>query len=238
MLPFVGKKSSSATSLGWKRRWFRRIRRFIGGVILLYLLILLIGLIPVNNDFKPATQGIEVFITSNGVHADLIVPIQTDLIDWRDTFPEDCFADNTSGATHIAISWGDKGLFMQMKQWADFKISIILKALFYPSPSYLHVVMQGQPRLNENVHSVIISKEQYARMVQVIQGCYKVNKVGKPILIPDSSYHQRDAFCEAHGKFHCLNTCNSWVGSVMRKSGIKAPLLTPLPKSMFMYLPD
>ena len=240
MFPFRRKQKSTEQTppLNWKWRLFRRVRMLFGRVVLLFLLILVIGLIPINNNFRPATDGVEVFVSSNGVHADVIVPIQTDLINWRDTFPDESFVGNTSGATHVAVGWGDKGFYVHTPRWADLKLSTAVNALFTPSPCCLHVVMQGKPKLNKNVHSVIISKEQYARMVQIIQSCYKVDKAGKPIFIPDSAYNKRDAFCEAHGNYHCLNTCNSWVGWVMRESGIKAPLLTPLPKSVFIYLAD
>lgn len=241
MFPFTRKKKlqdQTLVPLSWKWRWLRRVRRLFSGTILVYLLILLIGLIPVNNDFEPAAEGIEVFISSNGVHADVIVPIQTEIINWRESFPEECFAGNTSGATYVAIGWGDKGFYVDTPRWADFKISIALKALFTPSPCCLHVVMKSKPTPDKNVRSVIISEQQYTKMVQAIQTCIQLDEKEKLILIPDASYHQFDAFYEASGNYHILNTCNSWVGWVMRKSGIKTPLLTPMPKTVFLYLPN
>ena len=127
---------------------------------------------------------------------------------------------------------------METPTWADLKLSTAIKALFSPSPCCLHVVMKDKPKVGSNVKSVMITVEQYARLVQIIQSCYHVDKEGKPILIPDSSYHKYDLFCEAYGNYHCANTCNSWVGWVMRRTGIKTPLLTPMPKSVFLYLPE
>jgi len=241
MFPFRRQKKSQDQTpvvISWRWRWFRRMYRFFGGIFLLYLLILLIGLIPVNNDFEPAAKGIEIFISSNGVHADVVVPIQTDLIDWRESFPEENFAGNTSAATYVAIGWGDKGFYVDTPTWADFKISMALKALFTPSPCCLHVVMKSKPVSDENMRSVIISEKQYAAMVQAIQGCIERDENEKLIFIPDASYNQFDAFYEAEGNYHILNTCNSWVGWVMRETGIKTPLLTPMPKTVYLYLPE
>ncbi len=241
MFPFRRIKRSQdqpPVLLSWKRRWLRRAGRFAGSALLFYLLILLIGLIPVNNDFEPAAEGIEIFISSNGVHADVVVPIHTDIINWRESFPEENFAGNTNAATYVAIGWGDKGFYVDTPRWEDFKISMALKALFTPSPCCLHVVMKSKPKPGENMRSVTISEKQYSRMVQTIQSCIKLDKSEKLILIPDASYNQFDAFYEAKGNYHIFNTCNSWVGWVMRKSGIKAPLLTPMPKTVYLYLPE
>ena len=64
----------------WKWRLFGLFRRFVGRVIALYLLLLIVGLIPVNNDFRSASDGIEIFISSNGVHADVVVPFERILL--------------------------------------------------------------------------------------------------------------------------------------------------------------
>jgi hypothetical protein len=52
-----------------------------------YLLIALVGLIPVNNDFKPTSDGVEILVVSNLVHTDIFVPVTNDVIDWRTVFP-------------------------------------------------------------------------------------------------------------------------------------------------------
>ena len=58
------------------------------------------------------------------------------------------------------------------------------------------------------------------------------------VQIKDGAYGQNDAFFMAHGNYHCLNTCNSWVGGAMKSGGMRTGWLTPMPKSMFLYLPE
>ena len=64
-------------------RWFRRICKSLLVLFFVYLLVLLVGLIPVNNDFEPTNDGITVYVVSNAVHAEVIVPKTTDVVDWR-----------------------------------------------------------------------------------------------------------------------------------------------------------
>ena len=78
-----------ATKVRLYRRLLRVLKRCAWGFLLLltlYAIILLAGLIPVNNRFKPATGGITIAIVSNAVHAELVLPIRTDLVDWREHF--------------------------------------------------------------------------------------------------------------------------------------------------------
>ncbi len=217
-------------------RWLKRSLLAFLALIGSYFLIILIGLLPTNSDFEESPDGIEIFISSNGVHADIVMPIETEVINWRESFKRTSFPQNTAWATHIAVGWGDKGFYVETPTWADLKVSTAFRALFTPSPCCLHVVMQNQPQVGENLRAVRISEVQYRKMVETIQACF-LHQKKKTVLIPESNYGKYDIFYEAHGNYHCLNTCNSWVGWVMRESGIKTPLLTPLPKSVFLYLP-
>jgi hypothetical protein len=56
--------------------------------------------------------------------------------------------------------------------------------------------------------------------------------------IPGIAYSNDDAFFLAHGTYHLLNTCNSWVGRGLRQAGVKVGQFTPLPKTVFFHLPE
>jgi hypothetical protein len=51
------------------------------------------------------------------------------------------------------------------------------------------------------------------------------------------AYGSTDAFFEADGSYHLLNTCNSWVGRGLRKAGIKVPWMSLLPHTPTLYFP-
>ena len=206
--------------------------------LVLYLAIALVGLVPVNNDFKPTPDGIEVAIVSDAIHADIVLPIATETIDWRKEFPADRFRGNTQSATRVAIGWGDRGFFIETPTLADLRVSTAAKALFWPSASCLHVSLIGAESLPAGARSVKISIAQYERLVAYINESFRHDGDGSKIQIRGAAHGTRDAFFEARGTYTCLNTCNTWIGRAMRSAGMQVGWLTPLPKTMLLYLPD
>lgn len=223
-----------------RRRQVRCFQRFLRALLLLpacYLLVVFIGLIPVNRQFEPTPNGIEIFLVSSAVHADIALPIATDVLDWRDRLPARYFSGDTRGATLAVIGWGDREFFTQTPTWSDLRILTALKALFWPTESCLHVSMATARSLPKNAKSVKISVAQYEGLVAYINRGFRSREDGSPILIPGVAYSSNDAFFEARGKYNCLNTCNTWVGRAMQVAGIRTGWFTPLPKTMFFHLP-
>lgn len=224
-----------------RQRCVTGLRRFVRAIlfaIALYLLIVLVGLIPVNNDFEPTPGGVEILLVSNPVHADLVLPINTNTINWREYFAADCFSGDTSAATHVAIGWGDKGFFVETPTWADLRVSIAAKALFWPSDTCMHVSLTKAEFLRDGSRSVTISASQYEQLVEYIKASFQQEADGSIIPIRNAAYGSNDAFFQAHGTYHCINTCNCWTGRAMQSAGIRSGWLTPLPKTVFLYLPE
>ena len=206
-------------------------------MLVTYVLILVVGLIPVNNDFEPAENGVLIYLTSNAVHADIIVPISTPTVDWRTEFSPAAFAGGAGNATHMALGWGDKGFFIETPTWSDLKVSTAANALLIPSDCCLHVSYTRVGLLGTDAHSVMISNDQYERLTKFIEQSFKTDELGQRIQIQNAAYGYNDAFFAAKGNYHALNTCNSWVGRALKTAGVRVPLLTPMPKSPMFYLP-
>ena len=207
-------------------------------LLAVYPTIVLIGLIPVNNDFRPAREGVEIFLVSSLVHADIVMPVETPAVDWRTVFPPDCFAGDTSAATHIAVGWGDRAFFVETPEWADVRPVTVAKALSWPSDSCLHVTYTQPPALSPDARAVVLSTEQYERLARYVQDSRKRGLDAGSAVLAGAAYGERDAFFRAEGSYHCLNTCNCWVGGAMKAGGIRTGWFTPLPRTMFLYLPD
>lgn len=238
-------ESESTTSKTSKPRskWklFKKVTKWGLGiplaVILLYLLIAVIGLIPVNNGFESTENGIEVFVVSNAVHADIVMPIKTEVVDWSEHFGPDDFSGPVNTMTHVAIGWGDRGFFLETPTWADLKASVATKALLLPSESCMHVRMTNAGFLPEPTRSVKLSEDKYERLVEYIRGTMQTTPEGKPVKIPDQAYGSSDTFYEATGSYHVFNTCNCWVGGGLKEAGVRVGWLTPLPKTVYLYFP-
>jgi len=228
--PFSLRKSGS--------RFLQRGLHVISVSLASYLLLLLLGLMPVNNDFEPDPEGIEVRFSSGAIHADIILPITTETIDWREHIPAESFAGDTSRATLIAISWGDKEFLIETQTGSDWRLLTTLKALFWPSEACLQVSLTTAESLPDSTKTVRLSVAQYEQLVEFINQSFRHDKAGRKLPIRLAAPGINQAFFEAHGTYHSFNTCNCWVGRAMQASGIRTGWLTPLPKTMFLYLPD
>ena len=216
----------------------RRVFRICLRLILVVAAIILVGLIPVNNDFQATPDGIEVFVTSNPVHAEIVMPIESAVIYWRDQFPVDCFPKDTRHATHVAIGWGDRGFFLKTPTWAELKVSVAANALLLPSETCLHVTMKPSVTTSANTRSVRISEQQYTQLVGYVNDAFRRDSNSHVIQVKGEHYSWNDAFFDSQGTYHFFNTCNSWAGRALQKSGIAVGWMTPLPKTVFWYLPE
>lgn len=216
-------------------RWFRRICKSLLVLFFVYLLVLLVGLIPVNNDFEPTNDGITVYVVSNAVHAEVIVPKTTDVVDWADRFSQVGFRGPVEDKTHVAFGWGDRGFFLETPTWDDFKVSVAAKALFVPSGSCMHVSFT-KPQSYTDPVAVTISQEQYRKLVQFIDDSFVRDSTGAPIQVAGYAYSTNDAFFEAQGRYHLLNTCNSWAGRALNSAGVRVPWFSPMPKTPMLYV--
>ena len=76
----------------------------IWNTLIFYLTVSVIGsLIPVNTQFEQATSGTEIYVASNGVHTDLVVPIENEIYNWKSFFNENEFKQYWSFATHLGF---------------------------------------------------------------------------------------------------------------------------------------
>jgi uncharacterized protein (TIGR02117 family) len=212
-----------------------RTVQFVFVVCFSYLAFCLLGMWPVNRDFKNATDGVEVFVSSNGVHADLILPVQNSVVDWRKMFPAEDFRDDYPHRSHVAIGWGDRGFHLTTPTWSDFKMSTATHAFLLPSDTVIHVQCMRRPRTDDSCKRIVLSKEQYDRLVRYIKNSLAN---GEPQLIDGYHYNHLDAFYDSSGNYHAFNTCNSWAGRGLKQSGVCTGQWTPLPATVLYYLPE
>ncbi len=218
--------------LGWLWVIFRWLFKWTAILILVplvcYVAIGGVGAwLPENADFKPTTDGVEIFIYSGNAHSEFILPVKTPEIDWTDHFSD---ASN-SARSHIAIGWGDRALYTQTQRWSDLKIATAISAMFIPSDSVLHAEFVNEPYSSARSLKTRISPQQYQRLCDFI-----VASLGDDAPVEGVSFGDFDQFFPAKGNYHLFNTCNNWVGDGMKAAGIKVGRFTPLPKTVFWHL--
>ncbi len=195
-------------------------------------------MIPVNNGFAESTDGIEIFVFASDIHADVIVPVKSEVIDWRPLFPAECFPKRRTSFSHMAFGWGDRGFYLHTPTWDDLEVSTALSALCLPSGAVMHVAQFNRPRESDRCRRIVISNDQYARLVKHIQNAFLLDEGESCQLIPSFSYTGNDAFFEAKGHYTMFTTCNNWAGRGLKNAGVKVGYWTPLPSMVLYHLPE
>ncbi len=207
-------------------------------LVTLYFLIALVGLIPVNNDFRPTPEGVEIMVTTTAIHADLVLPIRNDTVDWSKHLPPSDFTGDVSDASYVAFGWGNKEFYIETPSWADLKAGTVLRALFWPSATCMHVIMWDDDAIAASAKRTKISNEQYRHLVDYIMDSFRRDDSGRFLHVAGVAYSSNDAFYEAQGAYHIFNTCNCWGGRGLKAAGVRVGWFTPLPKTVTLYMSD
>lgn len=207
------------------------------GIVIIYVILgLLIPYIPVSAKNDGQKKEIPIYIYTNGVHTDIVMPVKNDLQDWSAKIP---FADTKSKKTdyqYIGIGWGDKGFYLDTPTWADLKFSTAVKAAFWLSDSAMHCTYYRTMKEGEDCKMIMISRGQYENLVKFVEDKFDRDQNGKFLLIPtDAVYGDNDAFYDAKGTYSFLYTCNTWSNNALKAAGQKAALWTPSDFGIFQH---
>ena len=106
---------------------------FTESVVLLiagyFLAVCVCGYLPRSGGQPDGPRDITIFVRSNGVHTDIVVPVQVAGIDWRSELPPRFFKRSDPGNDHVAFGWGDKGFYLDVPTWGDLTASAALNAI-------------------------------------------------------------------------------------------------------------
>lgn len=179
-------------------------------------------------------EEVQIFIRTNGVHTDIIMPVTNELKDWTTDFPAMNTKSKDSNFDFIAIGWGDKGFYLETPSWDDLKISTALKACIGASGSAIHATYCKNLKLSPTCKSIMLSQDQYNRLVEYVDKSLVRNDVNTTIHIETNGlYGINDAFYEAKGRYSIFFSCNSWSNNALKACGQKACLWTVLQNGIF-----
>ncbi len=225
----------------------KTIFRFLGIVVMTIILYVIMAFassyIPINTDFEncknlknnaentPETC-IEVFLLTNGVHTDIVLPTKNANKDWTKSISPMTTKTDNSSSKFVAFGWGDKGFFLETPTWSDLRVSTAFNALFYLGSATMHTTFYKESELQENASckKISISKENYQKLVNFIENSFKTTENGNYQLILKGknphSYGNDDVFFEAKGAYSLFYTCNTWTNNALKAANMKACLWT------------
>lgn len=203
----------------------RILAKTLVGIILFVIVYIGIEYI-LSNITSPAEATTEsdlsIFVQTNGVHTDLVLPIKNEYYDWSTQIDISTTIANDSSAQFVAIGWGDKGFYLETPSWAELKVSTAFKAAFGLSSTAMHCTFHTNFSESENSKQITMSAAQYKRLVSFINEGFEW-KSKKTILVNTKvRYDDYDTFYEASGHYSLFRTCNTWTNQALKAAGLKA----------------
>lgn len=191
---------------------------FIVSIPLIYLgIAFLFTFITVNDNQDTGNNTI--YLSTNGVHLDFILSksdIDIDLLNQ---------IKHSGNETYFSFGWGDENFYLNTPTWGDLTFSTAVKAMFLNSPTLMHITKYNDIR--EKWIKIKISKEELKSINVYLKNSFAKDKNGNIVILKNKGYSTNDDFYKAKGSYSALKTCNTWVNSAFKESGLKACFWTP-----------
>ena len=184
---------------------------------------LVLGLIPSRTAMPAPTAAADypVYLVSNGVHINLVLPLHNDIADWRDRLPESGPGD------WVYIGWGSRAFYTQVPTWGDLTVPLAAKALLWDD-SVLFVRGGAAPLPGSGqVRKIRLNAAQYRQLNADIR-----RQFAAAAPLPDNPH-----FYAARGAYQPLQTCNEWVRRRLQPLGVTVPLWSPFDRPLLWHLP-
>lgn len=222
------------------KKTFLFLLKSVGAVLSIVIFYLLCGYlipfieVPAEKTNEP--KVIEIYILTNGVHTDLVVPIKNEEMDWGKELPFENTISRRSDFNYLSVGWGDKGFYLDTPTWAELKPSTALKAAFWMGESAMHCTYYFEMTEGKDCKKLLLTKKQYQNLVKYIKNKFDRDVNGNVVFIEtDAVYGIHDAFYDAKGKYSFLETCNTWANNGLKAAGQKAALWTPSDMGIFQH---
>lgn len=217
------------------------------GIFILVILGILIGLlllipvgtiIPINRKYQPVINGVNIYLSSNGMHTDFIVPTQNNLFDWTTLIDSQPYEKDLTQYPYLGIGWGDWNFYVELDAWENLTPQLAARALLNPkTKTLMHITAYDElPTPERRVEKVSISPQQYLSLCTFIQSGFCFNDQEEVQLLTGLGYEPTDNFYKATGSYHYFHTCNYWVNKGLKKIGVRTSLWTPIDRGMFYQL--
>lgn len=198
-----------------------------------------LGRVGVNTDFVEDPNGVEIFVISNGIHTDIVVPAVSEQQDWTRLFDPATFQPPITDQTpaYISFGWGDQGLYRDVPTWDDLTVKILLTSMLLPTRSAVHVYyFMNRPVKSPNVVSLHISPDQYDILIAEMLSAVQLID-GKPQSLNCCYYPNfRDQFYLSPYRYHIFYTCNMWTNETLKEAKLPAALWATQPNYIMRHL--
>jgi uncharacterized protein (TIGR02117 family) len=173
-----------------------------------------------------------IHVVSHGWHTGLVVPAAH----LNQRIP--ALAKRFGHPAYYEIGWGDKGFY----QAKEITTGLTLQAMFWATGAIVHIVAvpnsphESFPR--SQILETCVSEAELAALTMFISNSLFHDEAGQIISIAPGIYGDAQ-FYEGTGRYHILNTCNTWTAKGLSSAGYDiSPTFTLTASSVMDYLAD
>lgn len=219
------------------KRWAQAARAVLGWAALALGLVMLTGWIgssiPRNADWRETPGGIEIMIETNGVHTAIIMPLVTPGKDWRGDFPAGEITAPDRPYTHVAVSWGEREVFLNTPTWWDLSPLTVLRIVGIGGKGLIHAAHYVRPAPGSTLRPLRLSADDYRRLVTEIEASLPPRESRNR----HPGYGDWDVFYDAPGRYTWRRTCNQWTSDTLAAAGIRTGWWTPFAGGVMKWVP-
>ncbi|WP_291726346.1 TIGR02117 family protein [Bernardetia sp.] len=226
--------------------FLRLFVQFIFFSFCFYLLCIVVGgyiwKVNTSSTQNSVEEKIPIYITSNGFHTDIVVPIRKEL-DFFKTLKKDSAANTYFEHDYqwLSVGWGDKNFYNESYNNNFPSVATCINAIFLPSKTLMHLEFyKNKLREDKNCKKITLKKEEYEALLQHIEESFRTVEDASAnkrfVRLPQKGYYNSDYFFEAEGSYHLFYTCNSWTNEGLKNAKQKTALFAPLAHTVLYHL--
>ncbi len=205
-------------------RWIKKSIKLIaitvvGAPVLFLLCSFILTKITVEGKCSDPVQNKSIFLNSNGIHLDLILPLEN---------VNDALLDHLvvkEDEKYLSFGWGERAFYLETPTWGDLTFYNACQALLWESSSLMHVTRYASKK-NQWVE-IKVSSGQLEKLNEYLCNSFTVNEAGEKALLDEPGYTPFDNFYASNESYSCLNTCNSWANEAFIAADLDACYWTP-----------
>ena len=165
------------------------------------------------------------------IHYDLLLPISDALRASYGFAQAQGVPINDPRVKFLIIGWGSKAFYTATGTYADLNLGSIWPALTGDDAT-LHLDVAGDVAGVPAITWIDLSQTQLQALEAAVASSFTRDAAGQPIPLNAPPFGPTDAFYAAKGRFNAFNTCNVWIGHMLRQAGLDFGMWTPTPQSV------
>jgi uncharacterized protein (TIGR02117 family) len=174
--------------------------------------------------------SLQIGLIAGPIHYDLMIPLQGDVAQRFGFAAAAGVPLSHSAAEWLLVGRGAKGFYTSTATLSDMQAATVWQAATGDS-TVMRLDVLGHIAMANGITFVNISRTELDLLTSAI-----LDSFAATVPLPLAGFTATDAFFPAKGRFNLFNTCNVWVGQMLRAAGLRFGRWTPFPQSIRLSL--